>query len=169
VKPPYGPKADAVLHGTLVALDFMTSLQEWSGRPAEVFLDTVSLDDQENPVNLNMHHHEELIGRTTAELENYDSIMSQRSSRRVDSLRDWYRRCIKQRRDTAAKNDSTVKDLEFESLCTSIKTAKTVTFFGGSSFGLLQRLINRGAVSNIECYQQAVRCPTPLLEIRHLT
>ncbi|KAF6513020.1 hypothetical protein HZS61_007278 [Fusarium oxysporum f. sp. conglutinans] len=76
VKPKYGSIDDATLHARLSALDLATCLSEWSkDNPIEVLVDYETLEHIENPVNLHMHHHEELINRTENELKEYYDIM----------------------------------------------------------------------------------------------
>lgn len=157
IKPGYGPKDDAILHGRLIALDLLSSLSSWSSNPVDVFLDVETLDSLENPVNLNMHYHEELVARTEEELENYQAIMTEPYPQRVENLREWYRMCIKPLEKEAMQNGNAVSNLDFDWLCRQAKTAKSVKFFGGSSLRLLQRLMERHVVNNMQCYLQAVR------------
>ncbi|EGU73594.1 hypothetical protein FOXB_15896, partial [Fusarium oxysporum f. sp. conglutinans Fo5176] len=91
VKPKYGSIDDATLHARLSALDLATCLSEWSkDNPIEVLVDYETLEHIENPVNLHMHHHEELINRTENELKEYYDIMKKvlHFGRRTDNLRD---------------------------------------------------------------------------------
>ncbi|KAL3599815.1 hypothetical protein FPOAC2_04043 [Fusarium poae] len=77
-KPEYGAKDDAVLHGRLTAWDFASCLAEWSNNDSnEVFVDFETLDEIQNPVNLNAHHHEELVNRSADELKAYDKILKE--------------------------------------------------------------------------------------------
>ncbi|KAI0545600.1 hypothetical protein F4679DRAFT_560570 [Xylaria curta] len=154
IKPAYGPKDDARLHGRLVALDLLNFLSHGSSDPVDVFLDVDALDSIENPVNLNVHHHEELVARKQEELESYQAIMNEPYPQRVQDLRGWYQKCIKSLEKTADEGKA-VSDLDFVSLCEKVKAAKSVKFFGGASLGLLQRLIHENAASNIQCYLQA--------------
>ncbi|KAI0183110.1 hypothetical protein EV127DRAFT_447902 [Xylaria flabelliformis] len=154
IKPAYGPKEDARLHGRLVALDLLNFLGHGSGDPIDVFLDVDTLDSIENPVNLNVHHHEELVARNREELEGYQVIMNKPYPQRVQDLREWYHKCINSL-ETTADEGRAVRNLDFVSLCEKVKAAKSVKFFGGASLGLLQRLIHEGAASNIQCSLQA--------------
>ncbi|KAI1744680.1 hypothetical protein F4680DRAFT_233395 [Xylaria scruposa] len=154
IKPAYGPKEDARLHGSLVALDLLNFLGHASSDPVDVFLDVDALDSIENPVNLNVHHHEELVARNQEELESYQVIMNEPYPQRVQDLRGWYHKCVKSLENRAGECKA-VSNLDFVSLCEKVKAAKSVKFFGGASLGLLQRLINEDAASNIQCYMQA--------------
>lgn len=142
-----------------MALDLLTCLTCWPDNEAKtnVFLDVDSLDSLENPVNLNVHHHEELVARTKEELESYQAIMAEPHSERVKSLRGWYQRCIEPLQKATRQNGNTVSDLDLDSFYEKVKAAKSVKFFGGASLGLLERLIHKGTVSNVQCYLQAVR------------
>lgn len=157
VKPAYGPKEDATLHGRLVALDFLTFLGGMSRNPVNVFLDVDTLDDIENPMNLNLHYHEELVARNKEELRDYQAIMDEPYPQRVQGLRWWYHTCIQSLEKRAAEKGNAVRNLDLSSLCKKLKAANSVKYFGGASLGFLQRLIHRDAVSNIQCCMQAVR------------
>jgi hypothetical protein len=139
-----------------VALDFLTCLGAWSGSPAEVFLDTGSLDHAQNPVNLFAHHHEELVDRTKEELEDFERIMAMPWPERSRQLKSWYLGCMAPLEVEARQNGSAVKNLDIDSLCNAIKAANSVKYFGGSSISLLQRLMKKKAVSNMQCILQAV-------------
>ncbi len=157
IKPPYGPKDDAFLHGRLMALDLATAINSWSAASAEVYLDVDDHDDLQQPVNLNIHHHEELAARTPEELEDYYQIIEEPYHQRVEDLRLWYRRCIDSLQEHAAQKGNSVHDLDLDWLCEEIKAANKVMFFGGSSLSVLDRLIDRGVANRLQCYLQAVR------------
>jgi hypothetical protein len=120
-------------------------------------LDVDTLDSLKNPVNLNVHYHEELVARTQKELESYQVIMTVPLPERVEQVRGWYRECIEAQEEAAKQKGNSLCNIDLDSLCATIKSAKTVMFFGGSSLGILQRLIQRGVASNMQCFLQAVR------------
>ncbi|KAI0098190.1 hypothetical protein GGR51DRAFT_538526 [Nemania sp. FL0031] len=155
IKPAYGPKDDAELHGRLVALDLVTFLGDGPSNSVDVFLDADALNDVENPMNLNLHYHEELVARNKEELESYQVIMNEPYPQRVQYLREWYHSCIKSLEKKEVGRGNAVRNLNFVSLCEKVKAAKSVKFYGGASLELLQRLIRVDAVSNIQCYLQA--------------
>ena len=142
-------------------MDLLQTLRTWSDRSVHVVLDLEGLQGIENPVNLNMHHHEELVARTSQELESYNTIVTQDFPQRLESLRTWYRECILALEKEMEGSDSTLSELNFDTLCEDINSAKTVRFFGGSSLGLLDRLIDQGAAGKMQCFLQAVRKPYP--------
>ncbi|KAH7323143.1 hypothetical protein B0I35DRAFT_427188 [Stachybotrys elegans] len=155
VKPAYGPKEDAQLHGNLMAWDFAECLAGWSYTSStEVFVDLDTLEEIENPVNLNMHHHEELINRDEDELATYQRIMQQSYPQRVDSLRGWYRECIASKQKARNPHVS-VQSLQFEKLCQDVAKATNVRFFGGSSLRILRKFIDAGVAPRIQCNIQA--------------
>ncbi|KAG4266685.1 hypothetical protein FPRO04_13205 [Fusarium proliferatum] len=91
VKAKYGSIDDGTLHGQLGALDLATCLSEGSkAEPIEVLVDYETLQHIANPVNLHMHHHEELFNRTEADLNDYHAIQKKvlHLGRRTDELRD---------------------------------------------------------------------------------
>jgi hypothetical protein len=144
-----------------MGLDFLDAVSTWTNAPAKVFLDRDTLAKITNPVNLHMHHHEELIGRTESEIIEYKKIMSKGNlQERKKCLQEWYDDCI---RHATTKNESTLKStgslapLDMDHLCSKIEKAMSVRYFGGSSQYLLQRLIKRGFASKIKCHMQAVR------------
>jgi hypothetical protein len=142
-----------------MALDFAIFLAELNpstSRTVHVFPDIDSLDSVVNPVNLNVHYHEELVSRTVAEIKEYLDIMAEQYPLRVERLRSWYGRQVERQGKRAKDDGATISNLDLDSLCDTIKTAKSVKFFGGSSLGLLQRLIQRGIASNMQCYLQTV-------------
>ncbi|KAI1169847.1 hypothetical protein F4777DRAFT_162423 [Nemania sp. FL0916] len=155
IKPVYGPKEDAILHGRLLALDLLIFLGSASNNPVDVFFDVDVLDEIESPVNLNLHYHEELVDRNKEELKSYQAIMNEPYPQRIQNLREWYRRCIKSLEKKAAEKGNAVHNLDLVSLGEKVKAAKSVKFFGGASLGCLQRLISHVDVSNIQCYLQA--------------
>jgi DNA-binding MurR/RpiR family transcriptional regulator len=121
--------------------------------PIEAFLDIESLHELENPVNLHLHHHEELISRSLEELEEYAAIMQAPIEERVPSLRAWYARCTERAERVCAEP---IRELDFEKLCATIQRAKNVQFFGGSSCRILRQLDERGLSGKIECNIQMV-------------
>lgn len=120
-------------------------------------MDLESLDEIENPVNLNFHYREELAARSVEELMSYQDIMNEPFAQRVESLRRWYRRCIDRAETRPENHGSSVRPLNFNSLCDVIQTADSVRFFGGASLTILQRFIQRGVASNVRCHLQVVR------------
>ncbi|KFA71018.1 hypothetical protein S40288_10414 [Stachybotrys chartarum IBT 40288] len=154
-KPGYGPKLDAVAHCRLVALDFVTSISTRMGASIEAFLDIESLNELENPVNLYLHHHEELPSRSLAELEEYAAIMQEPMEERLPSLRAWYAHCTERAEGIYAKP---IMDLDFEKLCATIQRAENVQFFGGSSCRILRQLDEKGLSGKIECNIQMGSC-----------
>lgn len=112
-----------------------------------------SLDGLENPVNLNVHFHDELWARTPSELEQFCQIMDKPKGERIGSLELWYEGCIA-KMDT--RDRVKVKDLDFDDLCGKIERADRVFFFGGASMSLLQRLGQTRFASKIHVSVQAV-------------
>ena len=139
-----------------MAWDFLTCLGSWSDKKVEVFLDAESLDSVQSPVNLKVHHHEELVARTAGEIETYDAIMAKPYAERIDSLKTWYQHCIGTLERKARARRHAQSSLDFEALCSAINSAKNVLFMGGASLGLLKRFIDRGIASKIHCHLQAV-------------
>jgi hypothetical protein len=54
----------------------MTAMRRRSRRPISFFLDCDAFDSLESPINLHMHHDEELVARTETELKEYQDIMN---------------------------------------------------------------------------------------------
>ncbi|QLI74647.1 uncharacterized protein G6M90_00g112120 [Metarhizium brunneum] len=154
VKPSYGPKQDAILHRRLTAWDQVTCMAGWSKASVEILMDLESLDEIENPVNLNFHYKEELAARSVDELMSYQDIMNEPFAQRVESLRGWYRRCIERAETRPENHGSSVRPLDFNSLRDAIQTAGSVRFFGGASLTILQRFIQRGVASHVRCHLQ---------------
>ncbi|KFA66938.1 hypothetical protein S40285_05740 [Stachybotrys chlorohalonatus IBT 40285] len=155
LKSGYGPKTDAMAHCRLVARDFITCVSKRTGAPVEAFLDIESLDELENPVNLNVHHHEELTSRSPKELEEYAAIIQEPMEKRLPGLRAWYARCTERAQKVCAE---IIRDLNFEKLCGTIQRAGKVQFFGGSSCRILRQLDQKGLSSKIECNIQTGSC-----------
>ncbi|KFG84829.1 hypothetical protein MANI_029817 [Metarhizium anisopliae] len=132
----------------------VTCMARWSKASVEILMDLESLDDIENPVNLNFHYKEELAARSVQELMSYQDIMNEPFAQRVESLRGWYRRCIERAETRPENHGSSVRPLDFNSLCDAIQTAGSVRFFGGASLTILQRFIQRGVASNVRCHLQ---------------
>lgn len=137
-----------------MALDLMTVLRCRSHSPINIFVDCDALDNLESPVNLYMHQHDELVARAETELAGYQDIMNGRSSERARRLRNWYQQALKSK---LKEHQDAIHDLDVDMLCQTLNTARKVTFFGGASLGLLERLIRKGAGRNMDCYLQAVR------------
>ncbi|KAH8885283.1 hypothetical protein GQ53DRAFT_696167 [Thozetella sp. PMI_491] len=155
MKIPYGPREDDILHGRLLALDFLNCLASWSTSPVEVLLDVDALERIQSPANLKVHFHEELVARSNEEVENYYGIMNKRHVQRIQQSRSWYRRCIETVEATTKPKGHSLRNLSLGSLCDTIKTARRALFLGGASLGLLQRLIQKGAAAKMHCYLQA--------------
>ncbi|RYC79589.1 hypothetical protein BFJ63_vAg17527 [Fusarium oxysporum f. sp. narcissi] len=121
VKPKYGSIQDAVLHARLSALDLASCLAEWSNNGQnEVLVDYESLSDIENPVNLHMHHHEELLNRSEQEVRAYNSILTEVCGfdRRTVKMRDWYDTCIRRLKNNTCTSNTTVEQLVLGNLGT---------------------------------------------------
>lgn len=119
-------------------------------------MDVESLDRSQNPVNLNFHHQEELVGRSQEELQQFDTIMSQPIDQRRENLRLWYDECIERIEARKESQGTSVKALDFEALCDAINKADSVKFFGGASVDILQRFIQKGVASKIKVHVQVV-------------
>ncbi|EMT62439.1 hypothetical protein ACKRZS_005299 [Fusarium odoratissimum] len=161
VKPKYGSINDATLHARLSALDLATCLSEWSNNnPIEVLVDYETLEHIENPVNLHMHHHEELVNRTENELKEYYDILKKvlHFGRRTDNLRGWYNKCIWRLEQDRKLSDISVERLVLDKVLNRIQTAGSVRFFGGSSLRILQQFLDRGVASKIKCHLQVGSC-----------
>ncbi|EGU73074.1 hypothetical protein FOXB_16417 [Fusarium oxysporum f. sp. conglutinans Fo5176] len=121
VKAKYGPVEDAVLHARLSALDLASCLAEWSNNGQnEVLVDYESLSDVENPVNLHVHHHEELPSRSAQEVRAYNSILGEvgDSDSRAVKMRDWYDMCIRRLENNTCTSNTTVEPLVLGNLGT---------------------------------------------------
>ncbi|KAF5979018.1 hypothetical protein FCOIX_5563 [Fusarium coicis] len=161
VKPKYGSTQDAVLHARLSALDLASCLAEWSSNGQnEVLVDYESLSDIENPVNLHMHHHEELANRSEGELRAYNRILKEVPDfdLRTVEIRDWYKMCIERLKKKKDTSNTTVKPLALGHLLSQIQDAKSVRFFGGSSLQLLRKFLDEGVASKIKCHLQVGTC-----------
>ncbi|KPA35560.1 hypothetical protein FLAG1_11732 [Fusarium langsethiae] len=158
-KPEYGAKDDAVLHGRLTAWDFASCLAEWSNNDSnEVFVDFETLDEIRNPVNLNVHHHEELVNRSADELKAYDKILKEPFSQRTQSLRNWYEGCIKRIEQEECNSNTSVQPLNLNAVHDAIEAAASVRFFGGSSLRILRQFLDKGLAGRIKCHLQVGSC-----------
>ncbi|KAH8706414.1 hypothetical protein BGZ61DRAFT_388757 [Ilyonectria robusta] len=158
VKPENGPKEDAILHGRLTAWDQVTCMAGWANAPVEVLMDLESLDGIQNPVNLNFHHKEELVSRSEEELKSHQEIMTEPLAQRVESLKSWYSACIERAERKMVNQGSSVRPLDYDALCQTIKNSTSVQFFGGSSLAILQRFIQSGVADRVKCHLQAGSC-----------
>ncbi|KAF5684739.1 hypothetical protein FCIRC_3822 [Fusarium circinatum] len=161
VKPKYGSIDDANLHAQLCALDLATCLSEWSNvNPVEILVDYKTLEHIENPVNLHMHHHEELVNRTEGELKDYYDILKKvlHPGRRTDDLRGWYDKCIGNLERRKTLSNITVEELVLDNVLHRIRSAGSVNFFGGSSLRILQQFLDRGVANKVKCHLQVGSC-----------
>ncbi|RBA12815.1 hypothetical protein FPRO05_14091 [Fusarium proliferatum] len=161
VKPKYGSIDDATLHAQLSALDLAACLSEWSNvKPIEVLVDYETLQHIENPVNLHMHHHEELINRTEGELKDYYDILKKvlHPGHRTENLRGWYCKCIANLKRRRSLSNISLGGLALDNVLNRIQNAGSVHFFGGSSLRILQQFLDRGVASKIKCYLQVGSC-----------
>ncbi|KAJ0136969.1 Uncharacterized protein HZ326_20045 [Fusarium oxysporum f. sp. albedinis] len=161
VKPKYGSINDAALHARLSALDLATCLSEWSNvNPIEVLVDYETLKHIENPVNLHMHHHEELVNRTETELKDYYEILKKvlHPGRRTDNLRGWYHKCIRNLERRVRLSGISVEGLDLDNVLNQIQNTGSVHFFGGSSLRILQQFLDRGVANKIKCHLQVGSC-----------
>ncbi|KAJ3469769.1 hypothetical protein MRS44_003834 [Fusarium solani] len=162
IKPDYGPGKDAFLHRELVAWDHAAALHEWLHAPVEVFIDLDGFEEVHNPVNLFFHRQEELIARSEEELIRYGNIMEEPLPQRLDSLREWYKTCTETAKKKIGGVGNSVKQLELDSLCETIKSAESVLFLGGASLGILQRFIDKGVADKVKCHLQIGTCDMAL-------
>jgi hypothetical protein len=157
VKPDYDSREHAARHGRLTAWDFASCLAEWSNNaPNEVFVDLESLDEIENPVNLNFHHHEELVNRSADELKAYDNIMKKPFPQRSRGLEDWYEECAKRIEQEECNSETSVQPLNLKTVYNAIETAASVRFFGGSSLRILRLFLEKGVAGKVKCHLQVV-------------
>lgn len=170
-RPDYDSDDDAFLHSQLMGLDFLDAVSTWSSAPARVYVDKDTLSKITNPVNLHMHHHEELMARTGDELNVYNKAMEEPDmEKRKNSIRQWYHTVIQNATTTNTENQGgTLEELNLDHLCSQIEQASTVKYFGGSSLYLLQRLHERKLAHKIQCYMQAVRVLLPLWEYQEMS
>jgi hypothetical protein len=110
-------------------------------------------------VNLFFHRQEELVARSEKELLRYGNIMEEPLPQRLDSLREWYKTCTKTAEKEIGGVGNSVKQLELDSLCETIKSAESVLFLGGASLGILQRFIDKGVADKVKCHLQIVSAP----------
>ncbi|KAG8673510.1 hypothetical protein FPOAC1_006823 [Fusarium poae] len=159
VKSEYGSKDNAALHGRLTAWDFASCLAEWSNNASnEVFVDFESLEEIENPVNLNFHHHEELVNRSADELKTYETILNESFQQRTQSLQNWYEECVKRIAHKEGNSNTSVQPLNLNALYNAIENASSVRFFGGSSLRILRLFLEKGVASKIKCHLQVGSC-----------
>ena len=132
-------------------------MKERCKRSFGVFIDKDGLLDQQSPINPHMHHHEELVARTRAELESYQSIMRLPLDKRIEGLREWYQQAIA--RKMKQHTQDPIRFLDIELLRETIRRSDEVAFFGGASLSVLQRLLEADDEigQKIKVYQQGVR------------
>ncbi|KAM0290737.1 hypothetical protein ACHAO9_004659 [Fusarium lateritium] len=155
----FGSREDAMLHGRLTAWDFASCLAQWSNNASnEVFVDFDSLEEIENPVNLNFHHHEELVNRSEDELKAYHDILTVPFPQRTQSIRHWYEKCVGRIQQEESNSSTSIQPLNLDLVCEEIKTAATVRFFGGSSLRILRQCLERGVAGKMKCHLQVGSC-----------
>ncbi|KAF5664040.1 hypothetical protein FHETE_7249 [Fusarium heterosporum] len=159
VKPEFGSKEDAMLHGRLAAWDFATCVSQWSNNASnEIYVDFDSLEEINNPVNPHFHHHEELINRSKDELEAYDHILAQPSTQRTRSIPAWYKKCIDRLEREESISNTSIQPFDLDVVCHKIKTAPNVDFFGGSSLRILRQFLEKGVAGKMRCHLQVGSC-----------
>ncbi|CAG9955487.1 unnamed protein product, partial [Clonostachys rosea f. rosea IK726] len=162
----YGQKEHAKKHADLMAWDLANCLAQWSNEfygpflapKVEVLVDYDSLEELQNPVNLNLHYHEELVGRTTEEINDYKKLLNQEyraSNREEKTPEGWYNDCISKQREGIKDQDTSVRGLDINSLCKTISAARTVRFMSGSSLRILRQFIEHKVAFKVDCYVQA--------------
>lgn len=127
----------------------------------ESYLDVACLDKLASPINLKVHHHEELVARTAGELDAFRTIMDMPTSdeeqleKRREKLRDWYSTAIERKRKELG-GEPPFEKLSHEYLARQIRTHDEVDFFGGASLTVLQELLENHSdvVKKINYYQQ---------------
>ncbi|KAI8648916.1 hypothetical protein NCS56_01508500 [Fusarium sp. Ph1] len=127
-----------------------------------VFIDLDGFKEVHNPVNLFFHRQEELVARSEKELLSYGNHMDKPLPQRLDSLREWYKTCTKTAEKEIGGIGNSVKELELDSLCETIKSAESVLFLGGASLGILLRFINKGVADKVKCHLQIGTCDLAL-------
>jgi hypothetical protein len=116
-----------------------------------------ALDKIVNPVNLKTHSHEELVCRTPAEIEEFNRIVGEDLESRPECLRSWYMSCIREKQHQISSGGSKFGEFDVEDLLERVRSAESVTYFGGASLILLQRFLDSSVAGKIHCCIQAVR------------
>ncbi|KAK7217736.1 hypothetical protein V2G26_005739 [Clonostachys chloroleuca] len=180
-KPINSHKEQSKKHARLMAWDLAGCLTHWSkeyyrSSPApkvEVLVDYDSLEEIQNPVNLHLHYHEELVSRTNDEIERYNHAVQKEygehskgdplnqdekalgKDKESNAVENWYEECINKEQQKTEGHDTSVGQLDIESLCKTIKAARNVRFMGGSSLRILRQFIEKKVASKVDCYLQA--------------
>ncbi|RSL42581.1 hypothetical protein CEP54_015429 [Fusarium duplospermum] len=167
-KPAYDPESDAVLHAKLVAYDFASFLTERlsdyghegtdgaSRFNIELLIDSGCLQSIENPVNLNVHHRDDIFGRNHSELESFEEATEMEGEDKKKAIQDYYVESIERKVIELKDSAVTVKLLDRKDLYKRIEAAKSVHWFGGCSLTLLQDVHKAGLAPKLNCCVQAV-------------
>uniref|UniRef100_A0A0B7KHW6 Uncharacterized protein n=1 Tax=Bionectria ochroleuca TaxID=29856 RepID=A0A0B7KHW6_BIOOC len=176
IKPIHSHKEQSKKHAELMAWDLANCLTHWSKKyhgssPApkvEVLVDYDSLEEIQNPVNLHLHYHEELVSRTNDEIERYHAAVQEEYGEPSNQYRKvlekddtsnavgkWYDGCIAEEQKKYEAQNTSVSQLDIESLCKAINAARNVRFMGGSSLRILRQFIEKKVASKVNCYLQA--------------
>ncbi|CAH0051848.1 unnamed protein product [Clonostachys solani] len=183
-KPINSHKEQSKKHAKLMAWDLAGCLTHWSkeyyrSSPApkvEVLVDYDSLEEIQNPVNLHLHYHEELVSRTNDEIERYNAAVQEEygehskkegcdssnqgkkaleKDEESNAVEKWYEECINKEQKRNEGQNTSVGQLDIESLCKAINAARNVRFMGGSSLRILRQFIEKKVASKVDCYLQA--------------
>ncbi|VUC28739.1 unnamed protein product [Clonostachys rosea] len=175
-KPINSHKEQSKKHAKLMAWDLAGCLTHWSKEyyrsspvpKIEVLVDYESLEEIQNPVNLHLHYHEELVSRTKDEIERYEAAVQEeygepsnqfkKALEKADTsnaVEKWYNDCIANEQKKSESQSTSVGQLDIESLCKAINNARNVRFMGGSSLRILRQFIEKKVASKVNCYLQA--------------
>lgn len=109
-----------------------------------------------NPMNPNIHHHDELWDRTPVELRDYYAARNHPTASETETEK-WYKQCIKNRYSRTTKFTINYKKLNRSKLEEKIRTnSGGVLFFGGASFTLSEYLMKHDVGKYVDFCTQAV-------------
>jgi hypothetical protein len=149
------------LQAELTALDFAYTVSSFSTprAPIHVLIGLEYINSLNNPVNLHVQHHEELINRTPEELRKYQGIIDSVAPSAHARFAGWFDECIDRLKGSPVEGEVRIEKLSpaaFHRLCWEVQRAESVQFLGGASLTLLEDLLVRGLAPKIDCHLQVV-------------
>ena len=141
-------------------MDYMTTMRARCKR-FDAYIDVHSLDRLEIPINLKTHYHDELVARTSEELQKFRGIMEKPTDdnieieRRRTELREWYSKALNRKKDEF-DGECPLGDLNYDHLMDEIRNHDKTIAFGGASLTVLQEILEKepSLGEKIKYYQQ---------------
>lgn len=149
-------------------MDYYATIKSQSSVPFDAYVDVACLKHLDSPINLWVHYHDELIGRSAPEIREFRRIIEEHpenNEERMRKIRVWYDEAIAQK-EAEFGGQRPIKELrDYSDLYDDIRNHDRTIFFGGASCTIVAHIIKYqpALAEKLEYYQQGVCAVAPFL------